>query len=324
MEHMQFRLNRSMPISLGEQIKGQITYEIAYGHLRAGELLPSVRELAAALQVAPMTIAMVYRALSQQGLVVTRPGVGTFVADMAGVERRRAGGGSPGDLLPFIEDFVREARLRGHSLGEIRSALLDYSSQAVVPASPCRVLLVGNFQSATCAYAREIAAIWHDLNVEVRVALLGELLAGPDEIPDLVCRVKLAITVPPRLQQVRALLAPYDCSVAAVAFTISAETRRRLTALQPSRRVGIVSTYPEFLQTIVENVGAYGLLDIPPVCALLGQDERIREMLACVDVVVYASGSESICEIMPGHVEAIEYRHSPEPDSVNRLRPLLM
>jgi hypothetical protein len=30
-----------------------------------------------------------------------------------------------------------------------------------------------------------------------------------------------------------------------------------------------------------------------------------------------------VCERLPWHVEAIEYRHSPEPDSVNRLRPLL-
>src|SRR5512142_370742 len=79
---MDFRLDRTIPISLAEQIKGQITYAISYGYLSAGQGLPSVRELSSRLGVAPMTIAQVYRELIQQGLVVTKPGVGTFVADM--------------------------------------------------------------------------------------------------------------------------------------------------------------------------------------------------------------------------------------------------
>jgi hypothetical protein len=66
-----------------------------------------------------------------------------------------------------------------------------------------------------------------------------------------------------------------------------------------------------------------GLPKTPPACAVLDQADRIEDMLSQIDVLVYASGSEAVCERLPWHVEAIEYRHSPEPDSVNRLRPLL-
>ena len=33
---------------------------------------------------------------------------------------------------------------------------------------------------------------------------------------------------------------------------------------------------------------------MPPPYALLGQDERIREMLAQIDILVYASGSGAV------------------------------
>ncbi len=183
--------------------------------------------------------------------------------------------------------------------------------------------MVGNFAPATTAYARALAELWQDLAVEVTPLLLTELRGDPAAWQELAREARLAVTLPTRLQEVRAVLEPRYCRVAAIAFAISAETRQQLAAIGPGQRVGIVTTYPEFLQTIVDNVAAYALSKTPPICAVLGQDERIREMLAQVDVLVYASGSEAVCEGLPAAVQAFEYRHAPEPDSVNRLRAWL-
>ena len=66
---MQIRVDRSLPIALSVQIQGQIVYAISTGMLQVGERLPSTRELAATLRVAPMTVSQVYRHLAQQGVV---------------------------------------------------------------------------------------------------------------------------------------------------------------------------------------------------------------------------------------------------------------
>lgn len=69
--------------SPAEQIRDRVTGLITTGALARGERLPSVRQLAADLQVAPGTVAKAYRSLEADGLVVSRPGSGTRVSDQA-------------------------------------------------------------------------------------------------------------------------------------------------------------------------------------------------------------------------------------------------
>lgn len=65
------------------QIKEQMRLAIATGAIRAGEQLPTVRDLAAQLVINPNTIARVYRELQAEGLLVSRQGSGTYVAEQA-------------------------------------------------------------------------------------------------------------------------------------------------------------------------------------------------------------------------------------------------
>ena len=318
---MQIRLDRSLPISLSEQIKGQIIYAISTGLLPVGSRLPSIRELAATLQVAPMTVSRVYRELVQHGAAATRPGAGTFVADISGGDVATVTSASKDNLNQVIESAIHQAMLLGYTLDDLREMFLDHvTRRSAGGASGRTLLMIGNFRPATEAYAQEIEAI---LSVSVRPMLLDELRRNSPDLQEVLKTVALAITVPTRLHEVRALLEPRHCRVAAVAFRVNADTRRLLSAVLPTERVGIISTYPEFLQTIVEEVCLYCLTQTPTVSAVLGQAERIRQMLGQIDVLVYASGSEAILDRSPETIRAIELRHSPEPDSVRRLRPFI-
>src|SRR5215213_3704728 len=72
------------------QIMDQVRHAIEVGGLRAGERLPTVRRLAGDLTIAPNTIVKAYNELQRMGLVESRPGVGTVVADgVAQVARER-------------------------------------------------------------------------------------------------------------------------------------------------------------------------------------------------------------------------------------------
>src|SRR5690606_29810177 len=62
------------------QIMEQVRARIASGDWAAGRELPSIRAMAAALEVSVITVKRAYLELEQEGLIVTRHGKGSFVA----------------------------------------------------------------------------------------------------------------------------------------------------------------------------------------------------------------------------------------------------
>lgn len=63
-----------------EQIRSQIATMAASGVLPEGFRLPSIRQLAGDLGLAPGTVARAYRELESSGVVVSRVGRGTSIA----------------------------------------------------------------------------------------------------------------------------------------------------------------------------------------------------------------------------------------------------
>lgn len=89
------------------QIVGQVQRAIGVGLLGAGERLPTVRRLAGELAVAPNTVSRAYSELRRMGLVESRPGVGTVVAeDIERVVRERRVEDVFGRLRVLVRDAV--------------------------------------------------------------------------------------------------------------------------------------------------------------------------------------------------------------------------
>jgi GntR family transcriptional regulator len=63
------------------QVVEQIRQRVAAGDWAAGKELPSIRVLAADLRVSVITIKRAYLDLETEGVIVTRHGKGSFVAD---------------------------------------------------------------------------------------------------------------------------------------------------------------------------------------------------------------------------------------------------
>lgn len=80
---MQIRIDNASTRPIYQQIIDQIKRDIALGRLKAAEKLPTVRQLAAQLVLNPNTISKAYRQLEQDGIIVTRPGAGAFVAELS-------------------------------------------------------------------------------------------------------------------------------------------------------------------------------------------------------------------------------------------------
>jgi GntR family transcriptional regulator len=75
------RVDPTLPTPIWSQIEEAVRYLVASGALRPGDALPSVRDLARDQRINPNTVAKAYQRLVEAGILETRRGEGTFVAE---------------------------------------------------------------------------------------------------------------------------------------------------------------------------------------------------------------------------------------------------
>lgn len=77
-------------VPIYRQIMDQVREQIMAGLLKEGEQIMTVRELAATLNVNPMTVSKAYSAMEMEGLLERRRGIGLFVAAIRSREKVKA------------------------------------------------------------------------------------------------------------------------------------------------------------------------------------------------------------------------------------------
>lgn len=113
----QLRVDTTSPTPPYEQIRAQLAELIEHGALPPRERLPPLRQLAADLGLAVGTVARAYRELELAGLVVSRRGGGTRVAE---------GTTPPDDLLATrATEYVTAARRLGATDDQLLDAVRD-------------------------------------------------------------------------------------------------------------------------------------------------------------------------------------------------------
>ena len=115
-----FTVSPSHPMPLYAQLTRAIRFAIATGRLRVGEQLPTVRQLAVELRVNANTVAKVYLALEREGVLATKRGVGTFIADVQTKAAQSTHAAHRDRQLKSLTDrFITEATALGMTPREV-------------------------------------------------------------------------------------------------------------------------------------------------------------------------------------------------------------
>ena len=78
---MALNLNAASGVPLYIQLMDQVKHAIETGAMRAGDQLPSVRQMAEDLVINPNTVARAYRELEHEGAIELRHGSGAFIRE---------------------------------------------------------------------------------------------------------------------------------------------------------------------------------------------------------------------------------------------------
>lgn len=108
-------VNTRSGVPIYVQIVEQVKHAIELGALQPGEQLPTVRQLAIDLTIAPNTIVKAYNELQGLGLIESRPGAGTVVANLNGSIFKQ----QTETLFNRLHDVVRDAASLGVGEAEL-------------------------------------------------------------------------------------------------------------------------------------------------------------------------------------------------------------
>lgn len=126
-----FVVHPSSGVPIYRQLIDQVEALVAGGRLRPGDGVPSVRQLAAALGVNPMTVSKAWSRLEADGVLDRDRGKGMVVA----APKEREGGGLA-ERKAQVRPLVDQAVVRGLQLGLTPAQLLSVVKTSLEEKTP--------------------------------------------------------------------------------------------------------------------------------------------------------------------------------------------
>ncbi len=165
-----FSIDPSDELPVGLQLTWRLRALIATGRLASGERLPSFRRLADWAGVNVNTVRAVYAGLEREGLVVSRQGQGTFVAE--GIEPAAQ-----------LEEIATEALQRAHDAGlSTRELAIVAAACASMPGALDEVPAEAPADLPDFAEESEAIEVRQELRRQIG-RLEAELAAYPADLP---------------------------------------------------------------------------------------------------------------------------------------------
>lgn len=126
-----FKLDESTGIPLWIQLRNRLAFLIDSGYYANGDRLPTVRSLAAELEVNYHTVNKVYIELERDGYISSKRGRGAFVCKEAATHAP-----APGDVI--LAEAVRQCLELGMTLDDVESRFARVMAVArrAAPADP--------------------------------------------------------------------------------------------------------------------------------------------------------------------------------------------
>ena len=103
------------------QLERGVRAAIATGRLKAGDQLPTVRQLAVELRVNANTVARVYAELERSGVIETKRGVGSFIS--ASPSRAHPPRDHERRVRAFVTRVLADAGAHGFSVDDVIAGL---------------------------------------------------------------------------------------------------------------------------------------------------------------------------------------------------------
>lgn len=121
-----FSLDEKSTLPIWLQLKNRFIYLITSGYYKPGDKLPTVRGLAADIEVNYNTVSKVYMSLEEDGYIESKPRQGAFVCDVSD----KPGVSMSATAEIVTHEYIKRCRELGMSFDDIEAQFAETLAQA--------------------------------------------------------------------------------------------------------------------------------------------------------------------------------------------------
>lgn len=304
-------IDKNLPVPVGTQLHGLLSYMLAFGGFAYGERLPSVRKLAADLGIAPMTVVQVYHQLRDSGLIEMRQGSGAYAARPPVVE------GSQPSAMALLHDDIARLLQRAAEINLSTMALVSMiNAQSAMQLShrALKIAFICIFPEAGSDYVRQIQPYLAPGD-EVTLLTFDEISQKGPGLE--ICRAAdLILTFAHREADARRLTQSEQ--VLGLRLIPSQKTRQELAGLDPRAKVLGVTYLKDYIAIMRPSIREFA----PHVSAInvtWSSSETLAADIAESDAVIYATGADHVAAMVRPSTPCFEFRHAPDPGGLDTI-----
>lgn len=273
---MDFSINKNSNFQIDEQIRLQLRYQIINGELGIGTKLPSVREMSSALNVNRHTVSRAYKELEDEGLIITKQSLGTYVTENLILPQKK-------DLDRFIAT-IKEAIETSNSLGFTTKEFIAMAESIYLNEKIDKKIKGLFVECNGPALKQYVNDIREKLDIEIDGCLLSDIEEGK-MLPNVINEYDIVMTTIGHYPYLRRVLKTNE-NVYAINFDPYFKVLNEINALPKQSNIGIVC---------ITETGAIGLkqvlIDLGIVQGVIMEEstknlDKVKELADKVDVLV--------------------------------------
>lgn len=315
---MRLQLQREVGIPLYIQVQKLIKELIKDRVWKAGDKIPTERNLAEQLQVSRNTISMAFHELENQGILVCHQGRGTFVAESDEVVRLES---RKERLLKIIDIAIEEAIALGFSIGDFVAISQVRAREKRDILSRVNIVLIECNREQVEYFAKELA---HSVGVIISPILLGDLETNPQKFLASIRAADIVITTLFHLQAVKEIVGEVGPEIISIALSPLLDSIVHIARIPSGAHVGIFCLSNNFAEKMIASLRGAGIDHLRYSTFLASETREV--LLAQIDSVDFIITSPGRKQELMNHTkkDVIEFIYSPDQASINLLRTALM
>ena len=307
-------LNRKGGLPIYLQVKKKIEALISSGQWEKGRRLPTERALAAELGVSRNTVSLAYRQLEAEGLITSRQGRGTFVAeadDMVRLENKRE------RLARVIDGALEDALSLGANLDEFLSMAERRVEERRRMLSEVKIAFVECNREQLDYFSKELEL---GTGVKVVPVLTDDLHAGNEAARAAVNEADMVVTTFFHLDEVKALFPKRSEDILGIALDPGIESIVKIARLPKGSKVLLVCISERFAERIQKSMEIAGITELDVEVTTDRDPSVIAEKIKGKRAIIVSPGRlKEVSSMVRRGTQVIEFIYTPDAGSVNLL-----